>query len=86
MQPTLKPGILALIQSQILARKRPTGGTGMDVWQIFVLGVERLGLEVDNCVLETDARFPTGLNRLFAFLESLGLRRVTPSNCADKSW
>ncbi len=71
MHPALKPGILALIESKILARKRPIGRTGMDLWQIFVLGVERLGLEVDNCVLETDAQFPTGVNRLFAFLELL---------------
>jgi len=39
--------------------------------QILVLGVVRLGLEVNSCVLQTDAQFPTGLNRLLAFLESL---------------
>ncbi len=33
-----------------------------------------------------DARFPTDLSPLLAFLELLSLRRVTPANCADKSW
>lgn len=71
MHPTLKPGILALIESKSLADKKSTGRTDMDLWQILVLGVVCLGLEVDSCVLETDAQFPTGLNRLFAFLELL---------------
>jgi hypothetical protein len=71
MHPTLKPGILAPIESKILADKKSTGRTDMDLWQILVLGVVCLGLEVDSCVLKTDAQFPTGLNRLFAFLELL---------------
>jgi IS5 family transposase len=47
MHPTLKPEILALIENKILAGKKPTGRTGMDLWQILVLGVVRLGLDAD---------------------------------------
>ena len=47
MHPTLKPEILALIEARVLAGKKVTGRTGMDLWQILVLGVVRLGLDAD---------------------------------------
>lgn len=47
MHPTLKAEILALIDAKILAGKKVTGRTGMDLWQILVLGVVRLGLDAD---------------------------------------
>ena len=47
MHPTLKAEILALLEAGILADKKPTGRTGMDLWQILVLGVVRLGLDAD---------------------------------------
>lgn len=47
MQPTLKADILALLEAKILAGKKATGRTGMDLWQILVLGVVRLGLDAD---------------------------------------
>ena len=47
MHPTLKAEILALIEAKILAGKKATGRTGMDLWQILVLGVVRLGLDAD---------------------------------------
>jgi hypothetical protein len=47
MHPTLKTEILALIENKILADKKPTGRTGMTLWQILVLGVVRLGLDAD---------------------------------------
>jgi IS5 family transposase len=47
MHPTLKTAILALLEAQVLAGKKPTGRTGMDLWQILVLGVVRLGLDAD---------------------------------------
>ena len=47
MHPTLKAEILALLESKILAGKKVTGRTGMDLWQILVLGVVRLGLDAD---------------------------------------
>lgn len=47
MHPTLKVEILALLEAKILAGKQRTGRTGMDLWQILVLGVVRLGLDAD---------------------------------------
>src|SRR5882672_1663447 len=45
--PTLKAEIFALLDAKILAGKKATGRTGMDLWQILVLGVVRLGLDAD---------------------------------------
>jgi hypothetical protein len=45
--PTLKTDLLALLEAKILAGKQRTGRTGMDLWQILVLGVVRLGLDAD---------------------------------------
>jgi transposase, IS5 family len=43
MHPTLKAEIFALLDRKILAGKKATGRNGMDLWQILVLGVVRLG-------------------------------------------
>lgn len=47
MQPALKAELFALLEAKILAGKQGTGRTGMDLWQILVLGVVRLGLDAD---------------------------------------
>lgn len=47
MHPTLKTQVLALLEAQVLAGKKRTGRTGMDLWQILVVGVVRLGLNAD---------------------------------------
>ena len=47
MHPTLKAEILALLEAAILAGKKATGRRGIDLWQILVLGVVRLGLDAD---------------------------------------
>jgi hypothetical protein len=47
MHPTLKAEIFALLAAKILAGKQATGRTGMDLWQILVCGVLRLGLDAD---------------------------------------
>jgi hypothetical protein len=47
MHPTLKAQILALLEVRVLGDKKATGRTGMDLWQILVLGVVRLGLDAD---------------------------------------
>ena len=57
MHPTLKAEIFALLAAKILAGKQPTGRTGMDLWQILVLGVVRLGLEADWDRLEHVANY-----------------------------
>lgn len=45
--PTLKAEIFALLEARVLAGKKATGRRGMDLWQILVLGVVRLGLDAD---------------------------------------
>src|ERR1039458_6551190 len=45
--PTLKAEIFALLEAKIIVGKQATGRTGMDLWQILVLGVVRLGLDAD---------------------------------------
>lgn len=47
IHPTLKAEVFALLEARILAGKKATGRTGMDLWQILVLGVVRLGLDAD---------------------------------------
>jgi IS5 family transposase len=47
LHPRLKAEIFALLEAKILAGKKATGRTGMDLWQILVLGVVRLGLDAD---------------------------------------
>lgn len=44
---TLKADIFALLTARLLAGKQATGRPGMDLWQILVLGVVRLGLDAD---------------------------------------
>jgi hypothetical protein len=57
MHPTLKAEIFALLEAKILAGKQATGRTGMDLWQILVLGVVRLGLDADWDRLEHVANY-----------------------------
>ena len=45
--PTLKAEIFALLEAKVLAGKQATGRPGMDLWQLLVLGVVRLGLDAD---------------------------------------
>ena len=47
VHPTLKGAIFALLEAKLLAGKKATGRLGMDLWQILVLGVVRLGLDAD---------------------------------------
>ena len=59
MHPALKAGILALLEAKVLAGKKVTGRTGMDLWQILVLGVVRLGLDADWDRMEYVANYDT---------------------------
>jgi len=45
--PTLKGEIFELLERALMAGKQATGRRGMDLWQILVLGVVRLGLDAD---------------------------------------
>jgi hypothetical protein len=57
--PTLKAAIFALLEAKILAGKKATGRLGMDLWQILVLGIVRLGLDADWDRLEHIANYDT---------------------------
>ena len=48
MQPSLKAEMFALLEAKILAGKQRTGRTGIDLWQILVLGVVRLGRQLEH--------------------------------------
>jgi transposase, IS5 family len=57
MHPPLKAEIFALLEAKILAGKQATGRTGMDLWQMLVLGGVRLGLAADWDRLEHVANY-----------------------------
>lgn len=57
IHPTLKADIFTLLEKKILAGKKATGRTGMDLWQILVLGLVRLGLDADWDRLEHIANY-----------------------------
>ena len=62
--PTLKAEVFALLEAKILAGKKATGRTGMDLWQILVLGVVRLGLDADWDRMEHIANYDTLLRQM----------------------
>jgi len=62
--PRLKAEIFALLEQKILAGKKATGRTGMDLWQILVLGVVRLGLDADWDRLEDLANHHTLIRQM----------------------
>ena len=64
MHPTLKTEILALLEGKILAGKKATGRTGLDLWQILVLGVVRLGLDADWDRMEDMANHHTLIRQM----------------------
>ena len=65
MHPTLKEEIFGLLEEKVLADKKTTGRTGMDLWQILVLGVVRLGLDANWDRLEHTANYDTLLRQMF---------------------
>jgi hypothetical protein len=62
--PTLKEEIFALLEARVLAHKKATGRPGMDLWQILVLGVVRLGLDADWDRMEDLANHHTLLRQM----------------------
>ena len=77
MHPALKAEIFALLEAKILAGKQATGRTGMDLWQILVLGVVRLGLDADWDRMEHVANYDTLVRQM------LGVP-ATPWGAAEK--
>ena len=71
MHPTLKTDILGLLESKVLADKKATGRTGMDLWQILVLGVVRLGLDANYDRLEHIANFDGLVRQMLGVAQTL---------------
>lgn len=70
MHPTLKDEILGLLERRLLTDKQATGRTGMDLWQILVLGVVRLGLDANYDRLEHIANYDTLLRQMLGVAET----------------
>jgi len=62
--PEINEQVLALLESKVLAGKKPTGRPGLDLWPILVLGVVRLGLDCDYDRLEDLANHHTLLRQI----------------------
>jgi transposase, IS5 family len=70
MHPTLKGQILSLVEAKVLANKLATGRMGMDLWQILVLGVVRLGLGANYDRLEHVANYDTLLRQILGVVQT----------------
>jgi transposase, IS5 family len=70
--PEVNSRIFVLLESKLLAGKQATGRPGLDLWQILVLGVVRLGLDCDYDRLEHLANYDSLLRQI------LGLSPVQP--------
>jgi hypothetical protein len=64
MHPPLQAEVFAWLEAAILADKQATGRPGMDLWQILVLGVVRLGLDADWDRLEDGANHHTLIRQM----------------------
>ena len=87
MHPTLKAEIFALLEARILAGKQATGRTGMDLWQILVLGVVRLGLDADWDRMEHIANYDTLVRQMLGVPATPwgeDAKRLRPSNPAGQ--
>jgi transposase, IS5 family len=80
LHPELKGQIFTLLEKKILAGKKATGRTGMDLWQILVLGVVRLGLDANFDRLEHMANFDTLLRQMLGLPQNLWDERAKKFN------
>ena len=62
--PEINEQVFALLESKVVAGKKATGRPGLDLWQILVLGVVRLGLDCDYDRLEDLANHHTLLRQM----------------------
>lgn len=62
--PEINEEVFALLESRVIAGKKATGRPGLDLWQILVLGVVRLGLDCDYDRLEDLANHHTLLRQI----------------------
>ena len=62
--PEVNCRIFVLLESKLVAGKKATGRPGLDLWQILVLGVVRLGLDCDYDRLEHLANYDSLLRQI----------------------
>ena len=62
--PEINEQVFCLLESRLIAGKKATGRPGLDLWQILVLGVVRLGLDCDYDRLEDLANHHTLLRQI----------------------
>jgi transposase, IS5 family len=62
--PEINEQVFALLEDKVIAGKKATGRPGLDLWQILVLGVVRLGLDCDYDRLEDLANHHTLLRQI----------------------
>jgi IS5 family transposase len=72
--PEINSRIFVLLESKLTAGKKATGRPGLDLWQVLVLGVVRLGLDCDYDRLEHLANYDSLLRQI------LGLSPVQSPN------
>ncbi len=70
MHPELKGQIFSLLEEKIITGKKATGRYGMDLWQILVLGVVRLGLDANWDRLEDVTNYHVLLRQMLGVAES----------------
>lgn len=70
MHPSLKAEVFALLEKKILGGKQATGRPGMELWQILVLGVVRLGVDANYDRLEHMANYDTLLRQMLGVSET----------------
>ena len=62
--PEVNSRIFSLLEGKVTAGKKATGRPGLDLWQILVLGVVRLGLDCDYDRLEHLANYDSLLRQI----------------------
>jgi IS5 family transposase len=62
--PEINEEVFGLLESKLVAGRKATGRPGLDLWQILVLGVVRLGLDCDYDRLEDLANHHTLLRQI----------------------
>jgi transposase, IS5 family len=75
--PEVNEPIFTLLEGKVLAGKKATGRRGLDLWQILVLGVVRLGLDCDYDRLEHLANYDSLLREILGLspVQGMGEKR-----------
>ncbi len=64
LTPEINSQIFVLLENKLMAGKKVTGRPGLDLWQVLVLGVVRLGLDCDYDRLEHLANYDSLLRQI----------------------